>query len=59
MIKLYFAPRTRAIRVRWLLEELGLPYELVRVDFQPPSRNFFVQQTPTGKIPTLGSGPGN
>lgn len=23
MIKLYFAPRTRAVRVLWLLEELG------------------------------------
>ena len=56
MIKLYFAPRTRAVRILWLLEELGLPYELARVDFQPPSRNFFVQQTPTGKIPTLEDG---
>ena len=56
MIKLYFAPRTRAVRVLWLLEELGLPYELVRVDFQPPARNFFLQQTPSGKIPTLEDG---
>jgi len=28
MLKLYFAPRTRAFRVRWLLEELSLPHEL-------------------------------
>lgn len=31
-IKLYFTPRTRAVRVRWLLEELGHPYELVPID---------------------------
>ena len=28
MIKLYFAPRTRSVRILWLPEELGLPYEM-------------------------------
>jgi glutathione S-transferase len=56
MLKLYFAPRTRAVRVLWLLEELGLPYQLERVDFLPPARNFFAQRTPTGKLPTLEDG---
>jgi hypothetical protein len=27
-IELYFAPQTRSIRPRWLLEELELPYAL-------------------------------
>ncbi|HIA07733.1 MAG TPA: glutathione S-transferase family protein [Chromatiaceae bacterium] len=31
-IKLYFAPETRAIRPRWLLEEIGQAYELERID---------------------------
>ena len=48
MIKLYFAPRTRSVRILWLLEELGLPYELERVEFEPPAKRFFGQQTPTG-----------
>ena len=52
MMTLYFAPRTRAVRVRWLLEELGVPYELRRVEFQRPER-MFAQRTPLGKIPVL------
>jgi glutathione S-transferase len=53
MIKLYFAPMTRSVRVLWLLEELSLPYTLERVDFLPPEKKFFAQATPTGKLPTL------
>ena len=53
MIKLYYAPRTRSARILWLLEELGLPYELIRGEFVPPTKRFFAQQTPTGKFPTL------
>jgi len=56
MIKLYFAPQTRSVRILWLLEELGLPYELERVDFLPPARKFFGQQTPLGKLPTIEDG---
>lgn len=31
-MKLYYVPKTRSSRARWALEELGLPYELVRLD---------------------------
>lgn len=31
-IKLYYTPNTRAHRPRWLLEELGLPYECEYID---------------------------
>ncbi len=31
-IKLYYMPQTRAARVRWMLEELNLPYELHYID---------------------------
>lgn len=34
-MKLYFVPRTRSTRPRWMLEELGVPHELIRLD---PSR---------------------
>ena len=55
MIKLYHAPLTRSIRVLWLLEELGLPYELERVAFQPPAVPFS-QKTPYGKVPAIEDG---
>ena len=55
MITLWFAPRTRAVRVRWLLEELQVPYELRRVEFQRPAQAF-AQQTPLGKLPVLEDG---
>ena len=53
MIKLWFAPRTRAVRIAWLLEELALPYELERVDFEPTATAFFAQKTPLGKLPVI------
>ena len=52
MLKLYHAPWTRSIRVLWLLEELGLPYELEKREFTPP-RKPFSQDSPFGKIPVL------
>lgn len=53
MIKLYHAPMTRSARVRWLLEELELPYTLERFDFTPPSEGFYAQKTPMGKFPVI------
>jgi glutathione S-transferase len=55
MIKLYHAPRTRSIRVLWLLEELDLPRELMTIEYQPPATPF-AQRTPSGKFPTLEDG---
>jgi glutathione S-transferase len=56
MIRLYHAPFSRSVRVRWLLEELGLRHEL---EVLPPiaSTTPFSQSTPTGKVPTLEDGP--
>ena len=41
-----------SIRILWLLEELGIPYELATVAFKPP-RHSFEQDTPTGKFPAI------
>lgn len=56
MITLYAAPRTRAFRILWLLEELQTPHEFKIITFKPTSDRFFIQDTPTGKIPTLEDG---
>ncbi len=56
MLKLWYAPRTRAMRIVWLLEELGLPYTLERVEFTPTTNEFFIQKSPLGKLPTLEDG---
>ena len=35
MLKIYFAPFARSLRALWTLEEMGAPYEAVRVQFPP------------------------
>jgi len=55
VLKLYHAPRTRSIRIRWLLEELQLPHELERVEFRP-QKTTFAQATPFGRFPVLVDG---
>jgi len=52
MIKLHHAPLTRSIRIYWLLEELGLPYQLEVVKFTP-GKTPFAQATPYGKVPAI------
>jgi glutathione S-transferase len=56
VLRLYHATATRSLRIVWLLEELGLPHEIVSIDFTPPARPF-VQPTPSGKLPVLEDGP--
>lgn len=53
MLKLYSAPRTRSIRVAWLMEEMGIDYEIVTGTFQQTPTTFYIQDTPTGKYPTI------
>jgi glutathione S-transferase len=52
-ITLYYAPQTRATRVRWLLLELGVPFELHRVGRRTPE---FLAVSPLGQVPALRHG---
>lgn len=52
MLELYYAPRTRAERVRWALEELELTYRLVPVNHRQPDGDF-LRLNPLGQVPVL------
>lgn len=58
MLRLYFCPRTRSTRPRWLLEELQAPYELVRVDLAKGEhkRPEYLAIHPHGAVPALVDG---
>jgi len=55
MITLYFAPRTRAFAVLWLLVEIGVPYTLRRLDLTKGEHKTpeLMKLNPFGKLPTL------
>jgi len=57
-IKLYHHPWSRAANVIWMLEELGLPYELVFVDFMKGAHKTpeMLALNPMGKLPILVDG---
>jgi glutathione S-transferase len=57
-MKLYFAPRTRSVRPRWLLEELEVPYELVKLDpsKQETTTPAHLALHPLGEVPVLVDG---
>jgi glutathione S-transferase len=60
MIKLYWCPKSRAVRALWLLEEAGIPYERVQIDIRDPqskSNPAFLAASPLGKVPALEDGP--
>jgi glutathione S-transferase len=55
-MKLYWAPQTRSARALWMLEELGVDYELQLVDIRDPNRDDsdeFREASPMGKVPAL------
>jgi glutathione S-transferase len=52
-MKLYYSPQTRAVRVRWLLEELEAPYELVRVSLRDKPTD---HPHPHGAVPVFVDG---
>ncbi len=54
-MKLYHAPGTSAFRCRWMLEELGAPYELVNLSLAAGEhkRPEYLQVHPLGSVPAL------
>ena len=58
MLKVHFAPNSRAGRIIWILEELNLPYEVNRMDFHPKDLKSDEHRSrhPLGRIPVLDDG---
>ena len=58
MLKLYHSAQSRSARPRWLLEEIGAPYELVRVDLSKQEHKTpqYLQIHPHGVVPALVDG---
>ena len=55
MLKLHFAPHSRAGRVVWLLEELEIPYEINKMNFHPNDLKSDEHRSrhPLGRVPVL------
>ncbi len=56
MLRLYYAPATRSIRIKWLLEELQLEHQTTLKAFNRDGDKGFAQDTPSGKFPHFEDG---
>jgi glutathione S-transferase len=54
-MKLYEFGPTRSIRARWMLQELGMHFDAVRVDLtrREHCSPDFLELNPAGKVPVL------
>lgn len=58
-MKLYWCPKTRAVRILWLLEESGLPYKQAQIDISDPAAKAdpaLRAISPMGKVPAFEDG---
>ena len=56
-MKLFWAPQTRAQRAIWLLEEVGIPYDMERVELGSANHSpEFLAASPMGKVPAIADG---
>ena len=55
MLTIYHVPGTRSFRPIWVCEELGVPYQLERIDFAREFRfsSSYLRLNPLGKVPVL------
>ena len=56
MIRLHHAPLSRSLRILWLLEEMGLDYEIIEAKEGYQSDPAFLSKNPLGLLPVLEDG---
>lgn len=58
MIKIYGTAQSRALRPLWVLEELGVAYELVKINFAAGDsrKPEFLKINPNGRVPAMVDG---
>jgi glutathione S-transferase len=51
----YYSPMSSATRIHWALEELGIPYEKVKVDIRAGAQKApeYLKVNPNGKVPAI------
>ena len=54
-MKIHHAPNTRSVRIVWLFEELGIPYELEMYKLGDPGMRTpeYLKVHPMGRVPVL------
>ena len=57
-MKVYFAPQSRAVRTVWLLEEIGMEYDLVHFSLGQKEMGGpeYTKVNPNGRVPTVVDG---
>ncbi|HET9159081.1 MAG TPA: glutathione S-transferase, partial [Caulobacteraceae bacterium] len=52
---LYYSPGTASLCVHWMLVELGVPFELVKLDLEAKAQKDadYLRLNPSGQVPTL------
>src|SRR5436309_12921662 len=53
ILKIYGTSRSRANRVIWMAEELGIAYETISVDLAAPRDPAFLAVNPNGRLPAI------
>src|SRR5436309_16038637 len=53
ILKIYGTSRSRANRVIWMAEELGIAYETISVDLSAPRDPAFLKVNPNGRLPAI------
>ena len=58
-ITLYHSPNSRAFTAYWMLEELGVPFDVETIDIRKGEQKApaYLKLNPAGKVPTLTDGP--